>query len=69
MEGTFICLSRSDDDSAIMRHLRLIADVAFVYVVALYLIFLYFSIVTTSIVKNTNEFMGNEDFYISGLGQ
>ena len=40
------------------------ADAAFVHVLGLYLVLLYFSIMCETVYKNTNEFKGNEDFYV-----
>lgn len=66
LEGVFIVLSESYvRKRPYLVHFFYAADVLFTYFVGLYLITLYFTLMTHTIYKNTNEFMGNEDFYVA----
>ena len=69
MDGLFIECTRASADKPMQRHLLLITDTAFTYLLTLYLVILYFVIMSHTIYKNTNEFQGNNDFYVGKTGR
>ncbi len=69
MEGVFITAAPegSPEESFLSRRplLRQAADACFCYLLALFLVAVYFTMMSHTVYKNTNEFAGNQDFYVS----
>lgn len=59
MEGIFISTDRPVSRTAFMA-----ADLLFGYAIGFYLTVLYFVSMSHTIYRDTNEFQGNNDFYV-----
>ncbi len=68
MDGVFITRPDDDDcDSLLARrpHLRQAADAGFCQLLAFFLVAVYFTMMSHTIFRHTNEFAGNNDFYVA----
>ncbi len=67
MDGVFITERSTTSPYLLDRpQLRLALDAAFCHLLAMFLIAVYFNLMITTIYKQTNEFQGNQDFYVAG---
>ena len=72
MDGLFIATDRAGNKEIthpLARHALLTLDVFFTYFLSFYLVILYFTMMSHTIYKFTNEYQGNNDFYVSSSRQ